>query len=190
MQVWILLLSTMIFIFGILLLTDLKNYRLINVSEFGTGHYWLDDDNGVRYVNVHIKCEYEFRYCRSFKSFTVVKGKRVNTDRGYRVKSAEHYLDIYAKENGETVLWKTISGDEYSQDFYDIEFGENLEIKPRLENVKYEYPAWRIYVHILLFLITLPLMGLSVYNITIIAIELAKQKKESETPVEETPLNL
>ena len=58
--------------------------------------------------------------------------------------SADYFLDIYRKENEKWVLLETVNGTEYNKNFYDIEKGCEFKITPRVENVKYEYPAWRL----------------------------------------------
>ena len=78
-------------------------------------------------------------------------------------------------------------GNTYEKNFYDVEKGSGFKIIARVENAKYEYPAWRYYVPIAIFVFTLPVMGLTGYNSVIKAIECIKiyrkRKKESEMPV-------
>ena len=101
--------------------------------------------------------------------------------------SADYYIDVYKKENEKWVLIDSVIGNEYSNDFGGVQYLDDFKITPRVENVKYEYPAWRYYVPIAIFVFTLPVMGLTGYNSVIKAIECikiyGKRKKESEMPV-------
>lgn len=80
-------------------------------------------------------------------------------------------------------MLETVRGNTYEKKFYDVEKGRSFKVKARVENAKYEYPAWRYYVPIAIFVFTLPIMGLTGYNAVIETITLVKRKKESEMPV-------
>lgn len=183
MQVWIFVLSTLVFVSGILLLTDLNNYRYVITEGFGaTYSSWLDEQ-GTPYARVYIKCETKLVYFRHPKQFEYTGYNEVKLTSDYRVKEAQLYLDIYETKNGEQVFLETIQSSEYSKDFYDLEYAHGIKIVPRLENVKYEYPSWRIYVPVLIFVLTLPIILLSGYLIVIMIIEKVKFKIKSETPI-------
>lgn len=143
-QIWIFILATLVFTYGVLLLTDLKNYELI-VENFDCSTRRVVDEGGKhQYNSVIYSCNYGFHYCRDFNSFNAVGGKIVDRYSGYKVISADYFLDIYRKENEKWVLLETVNGTEYNKNFYDIEKGCEFKITPRVENVKYEYPAWRL----------------------------------------------
>lgn len=182
-QIWILILASLVFTYGVLLLTDLKNYELIPVNESTKTFNYFDENDNFKYINVKFSCKYEFRYRRDFHSFYSIKGTMVNKYSEYKVISADYYIDVYRKENGKYVLLETVSGDTYEKKFYDVEKGSGFKIIARVENAKYEYPAWRYYVPIAIFVFTLPVMGLTGYNAVIETITLIKRKKESEMPV-------
>ena len=195
MQVWILLLSTMIFIFGILLLTDLKNYKCYISSPFGGGFHLTAAYQEGKLMSATIICSNKISLEHKKSGSIIYQGG----ENGYcEFKSkwvrfkARLCIDVYKNKEGELTLVNTIDEGYYITNFVGKEAitAWNYEFVPRLHSVEITFPSWRYYVPIVIYILTLPLMGLSVYNITIIAIELAKQKKESETPVEETPLNL
>jgi len=184
MQVWIFVLSTLIFVCGILLLTDLKNYKYVITEGYAPTYVWNVDEYGKTYVNVHINCKAKLMYVGDIHNLPIMWfGYEVSSTSGYEAKSDGIYLDIYETKNGELVLLETLKTNTYSKNFYDLEYGEGIKIKPRLENVKYEYPKWRIYVPIILFILTVPMMALSVYLIVLEIIDKVKRKKESEMPI-------
>lgn len=186
-QIWILILATLVFTYGVLLLTDLKNYKLIVEDKDFNFYYITNDANEIQATRIKYNCNYGFHYCRDFNSFNAVGGKIVDRYSGYKVISADYYIDVYKKENEKWVLIDSVIGKEYSNDFGGVQYLDDFKITPRVENVKYEYPAWRYYVPIAIFVFTLPVMGLTGYNSVIKAIECikiyGKRKKESEMPV-------
>lgn len=165
----------------------MKNYKIVPVNESTKTFNYFDENDNFKYINVKFSCEYEFSYCRSFNSFNAVSGEVVNKYSEYKVISADYYIDVYRKENDKYVLLETVRGNTYEKKFYDVEKGRSFKVKARVENAKYEYPAWRYYVPIAIFVFTLPVMGLTGYNSVIKAIECikiyGKRKKESEKPV-------
>lgn len=180
MQVWIFVLSTLVFISGILLLTDLKYYKYVITEGNSANYSGILDEQGKKYIRVYIKCKAELMYTRDIHSFVGEwYGYKVSSTSGYDVTSDGIYLDIYETRNGEQVLLKTIHSTEYSENFYDLEYALGIKIVPRLENVKYIYPSWRIYVPVLIFVLTLPIMFLSGYLIVTEIIEKERIKKES-----------
>lgn len=184
-QIWLLALSALIMAAGILLLTDLKYYRCVLTKGLGAACNFFADEEGKIYAVVSIDCETEFCYTRYFESFTCPDNTwhKVRPNSGYKLENYTIYLDIYHKEGNESVLVETVHDSSYSQTFYDIEYATGLEIKPRIEDVRIRYPSWRIYVPVLLFLLSVPVAGLSFVTICIRIYSLRKQNKEAETPV-------
>ena len=186
MQVWLFILSAVVFAFGILMLTDLGNYRLIITEGIGASIISMRDENGIPYKRVSIKCKTELVYYDSFDQIVYHGYNVVDDTSGYKVKDYKLFLDIiYTGENEEEVLIETICADEYSKDYYDQNYGWRIKIVPRLENIKYEYPAWMIYVPIIIFVFTLPIMLLSGYLIAAKIVARIKFERESVMPVEE-----
>ena len=186
MQVWLFILSVVVFVFGILMLTDLDNYRYVLTEGTGSMGASMLDENGERYIRISIKCKTELVYYDSFDQIVYQGYNVVDDTSGYKVKDYKLYLDvIYEREKGKGVLIETICADEYSKDYYDLEYANWIKIVPRLENIKYEYPAWRIYVPIMIFVFTLPIMLLSGYLIAAKIVARIKFERESVMPVEE-----
>ena len=183
MQVWIFVLSALVFISGILLLTDLRNYRYIISEGYGANSVTRLDEQGKNYTTVWIKCTTKFVYGRN--STAGYLSCEVSCTSGYEAENDGIYLDIYETKDGELVFLKTVHAYEYSENFYDLEYARGIKIVPRLGNVKYKYPAWRIYVPILIFMLSLPIMSLSGYLIVTGIVEKVRLKIESETPIEE-----
>lgn len=176
MQIWIFVLSTLIFIFGILMLTDLSNYKYVITDHEGTNYTSYVDEQGQKYVNVYFKCTAELIYGKELHNIT---GGKVKKDSGYKAKNEGVFLDVYETRNGEQVFLKTLQANEYSENFYDLEYGWGIKVIPRLNKVKYIYPAWRIYIPVLLFVLTVPIMALSGYLSVTSIIEKIKSEKAS-----------
>lgn len=185
-QVWLLIISTMIFIGGIVMLNDLHNYKYVITEGYGANSALLTDEQGTLYRRVYIDCKAKLMYSLSWPGLE--NGEyEVMENKGYEVKSDGIYLDIYERnpENDELIFLKTIHSDTYSEIFYDVDYGDRITIIPRIENIKYKYPAWRIYVPIFLFVLSLSVMISSIYSIIVRVIEKIKNKKEYKVKIDE-----
>ena len=178
MQVWLFILSAVVFAFGILMLTDLGNYRLVITEGRESNTTFERGENDVLCMEVSIKCKTALEYFGPFDQIVYHGYNLVDSISGYKVKDYTLYLDVYdIYDYGNEVKYvfvETICAEEYSEKFYDPL--HTRKVISRLENVKYEYPAWRIYVPIMIFVFTLPIMSLSGYLIAAKIIEWIKQK--------------
>lgn len=176
-QIWLMVLSLLVLMGGIFMLLDLKNYQCIMTGSIGAAKSYRLDDDGYEYCRVSVDTQKELVYYTQHGKVVVPYSS------GYKVTHSELYLDFYEHKDGKDTYLKTIEGGEYEEIFYDLDYASRLKIIPRLENIKISYPSYRIWVPIILFLLSIPIFILSLYNTIIYTIEKVKKERESNEPI-------